>query len=107
MKNYTDMSLPPNFALLQIEAFIDGWCAAHDLHVIQYDNLKKYAGCVQWNLEHKGKKGTLEITLWHSSSKIWFSCKERHTHRWINESVKAVKYALHNYFIKINVPLHH
>jgi len=54
-------------------------------------SLAKYPGCIHWHLKRDGQRGTLEITVWVSARRIWFSIQTGRTGAWIEETTVRLK----------------
>ena len=57
----------------------------------QDGELKKYPGSRHWHFAKPGLKGTLEVTLWRKSNRLWLSAHENRNTEWLPESFRTLK----------------
>ncbi len=86
-----EISIPLQMDLSQAEQIIEQCCIVEGLSVSLKVSLAKYPGCIHWHLKREGQRGTLEITLWVSARRIWFSIHTGRTGDWIEETVTRLK----------------
>jgi len=86
-----EISIPLQTDLSQAEQIIEQCCKAEGLSASLKVSLAKYPGCVHWHFKRDGQRGTLEITLWASRRRIWFSIHTGRTSAWIEETVTRLK----------------
>ena len=65
---------------------IERVCRAHDLTCTLKGTLAKYPDSVHWHFKNGKQKGTLEITWWESTNRLWFKVADGRTGPWIEES---------------------
>ena len=86
-----EITIPLQTNLSQAERIIEQCCKAEGLSVNLKGSLAKYPGCIHWHFKRAGQRGTLEITLWASTRRIWFSIHTGRTGDWIEETVTRLK----------------
>jgi len=86
-----ELTIPLQTNLSQAEQIIEQCCKVEGLSVNLKGSLAKYPGCVHWHFKRDGQRGTLEITLWASARRIWFSIHTGRTGAWIEETVTRLK----------------
>ena len=85
------IDLQADVDLTLVEVQIERCCS--DLGLIQAmkDTLAKYPGCIHWHYKKRRLAGTLEVTLWHSTRRLWLSIQEGRRAEWIEEVLPKVK----------------
>ncbi|SRR5258708_11469388 len=86
-----EITVPLQTDLSQAEQIIEQCCKAEGLSASLKVSLAKYPGCIHWHFKRDGQRGTLEITLWASMRRIWFSIHTGRTGDWIEETVTCLK----------------
>ncbi len=86
-----EITVPLQANLSGAEQIIEQCCKAEGLLVNLKGSLAKYPGCIHWHFKRGGQRGTLEITLWASRRRIWFSIHTGRTGAWIEETVTRLK----------------
>lgn len=61
------------------------------LVVATRSTLSKYPGCVHWHLRRCGQKGTLELTHWFSSGRLWFNIHPLQAAAWMPDEIEAIR----------------
>jgi hypothetical protein len=82
MKNL-EVAVPASTSLDGLDRLIEACCSREGLHLVMRDSLAKYPGCIHWHFRRPGEKGTLEVTLWPSSRRLWLSVQSGRTAAWI------------------------
>jgi hypothetical protein len=77
----------PNTPLNHAESIIESACAAEGLRLTLKGTLKAYPGCIHWHYKRGGEAGTLEITLWKSTPRLWFKVSDSRQGTWIDEAI--------------------
>ncbi len=86
-----EITIPLQANLSGAEQIIEQCCKVEGLPASLKVSLAKYPGCVHWHFKLDGQRGTLEITLWASRRRIWFSIHTGRTGDWIEEAVTRLK----------------
>src|SRR5258708_3532088 len=89
-----ELTVPLQMDLSQSEQIIEQCCKAEGLSASLKVSLAKYPGCIHWHFKRGGQRGTLEITLWASARRIWFSIHTGRTDDWIEETLFRLKHDL-------------
>ncbi len=89
-----EITVPLQANLSGAEQIIEQRCMAEGLSVSLKGSLSKYPGCFHWHLKRDGQRGTLEITLWASARRIFFSIHTGRTGAWIEETLFRLKHDL-------------
>ena len=86
-----EITVPSLTDLSQAEQIIEQRCMVEGLSVNLKGSLSQYPGCIHWHFKRGGQRGTLEITLWASARRIWFSIHTGRTGDWIEETLFRLK----------------
>ncbi len=86
-----ELTVPLQMDLSQAEQIIEQCCMVEGLSVNLKGSLAKYPGCIHWHFKRDSQRGTLEITLWASARRIWFSIHTGRTGAWIEETLFRLK----------------
>ena len=89
----TDIALPHDIDADVVDAF-DEMIAQSGLTVTLRDSLRAFPGCVHWHLKKGREAGTLELTLWPSERRAWFSVHRGRTAPWIDAELERLGNAL-------------
>jgi hypothetical protein len=76
------------------ERAIDRLCIVHGLSVTTKTTLSKHPGSVHWHLKRGRERGTLEVTLWPSAKRLWFSMQDGRKGEWVMETAGLLKQQL-------------
>lgn len=86
-----EITVPSQTDLSQAEQLIEHCCIVGGLSINLKGSLAKYPGCIHWHLKRPGQRGTLEITLWTSARRIWFSVHTGRASARIEETLFRLK----------------
>ncbi len=90
----TEVLIKPDADLSKADETVENLCKSEGLQMTMKDTLLKYPGCIHWHFKKDSQRGTIEITLWEKTHRIWFSVQSGRTGDWIKETVKKLKIAL-------------
>lgn len=80
----TEVFLPHDLDTGIVEQVFDDVLARSGLSITLRDSLRKYPDCVHWHLKKGREAGTLELTLWPSERRAWFSVHRGRDAPWID-----------------------
>jgi hypothetical protein len=81
----------PNTPLNHAESIIESACAAEGLRLTLKGTLKANPGCIHWHYKRGHESGTLEITLWPSTPRLWFKVGDSRQGTWIDGVIERLK----------------
>ena len=76
------------------ERAVEAVCDAQGLTVSLKATLVRYPGSIHWHVRHPDEPGTLEITLWESAHRIWFSARPGRAVPWTDTAAPRLQSAL-------------
>ncbi|HEV2473974.1 MAG TPA: hypothetical protein VGS41_14960 [Chthonomonadales bacterium] len=85
MKEF-EIAAPAAAGVCALEALLPGVCAAEGLRITLDDSLAAYPGSRHWHLKLARLPGTLELTCWPASNRIWLSIRAGRTAAWAEEA---------------------
>ena len=53
--------------------------------------LRAYPGCHHWHLKQPGMSGTLELTFWPETGRIWFKIAANRHAEWMEAAMRAIE----------------
>ena len=83
--------------LSRAERLIESACTSAGLFV-RLKRTAAYPGSVHWHIGKKRERGTLEITLWGRSGRIWLKVHPRRTAAWIPGALRQLRTVLERKF---------
>jgi hypothetical protein len=66
-------------------------CQAQGLSITMKATQSKYPGSIHWHLKKAKERGTLEITLWPSTRRLWFSMQDGRKGDWVMPAAHRMK----------------
>ena len=75
----------------QLATLIEEAAAHYGLHIRMRGTLRTYPGSQHWHVQKPGERGTLEVTLWPTGKRVWFSVQAGRRAEWIVEIVLHIK----------------
>ncbi len=95
-----EVRIPAGYNIERVNRIIELLCAEEGLDRKLKSTLKGYPGSTHWHFKKGNEAGTLEVTLWPSNSKIWFSIHDNRKGSWTKTSssklAAATRKALNN-----------
>jgi hypothetical protein len=95
MKEYP-IQVEPHVDAKQIEMAVEKCSRELGLLNTMRDTLAKYPGCVHWHFRKPLVNGTLEVTSWPSSNRLWISVQQGRSAEWLEETVPSMERCLQN-----------
>ena len=86
-----DARLAPGTQAPEVPDRVESLCAAQGLIMATRGTLATYPGCVHWHFKRPGEKGTLEITWWAKTARLWFKVADGREGPWIRAAIERVK----------------
>ena len=80
------VQLPEGVDFLLVEEAVEACCQEMELIRAMKDTLAKYPGCVHWHFKKRRTSGTLEITLWPATNRLWVTIQEGRRAEWIEDA---------------------
>ena len=89
-----DVPIPPGADLTAAVARIEACCLTAGLRLTQKGTLARYPGCVHWHFKQGGASGTLEITLWPATRRLWFALRPGRAAPWVTAIIPELSATL-------------
>jgi hypothetical protein len=74
-----------------LEKTIELLCRTIGLSITIKTTSAKFPGSIHWHLKKGRERGTLEITLWPSQNKLWFSMQDGRKGDWVLDAAHQLK----------------
>ena len=75
----------------KLEKTIEDRSQALGLSVTMKTTAAKFPGSIHWHLKKGRERGTLEITLWPSQKRCWFSMQDGRKGDWVMDAARQLK----------------
>lgn len=95
-----DVTVPATIELTPWESAIEAGYLAHGLRVTLKGTLVQYPGSVHWHLKYGQQTGTLELTLWPQTPRLWFKVSAHRPGAWMGVVVPRLKDHLEQQWIQ-------
>jgi hypothetical protein len=79
-----EFSVPQKCDLKLVERLIEEICAGRGLQVAMKGSQSKFPGSVHWHYKREKQKGTLELTLFPASRRLWAKVAKGRKAPWID-----------------------
>ncbi len=89
MKNI-DVELPRGMDPTTLVKTIDVAIQSAGLITTMRNTLRKYPGCVHWNIANASQPGALELTFWPKEDRGWFTVPDGPQVGWIREKIEEI-----------------
>jgi hypothetical protein len=86
-----DVDIPATLERATIPALVEQECRDEHLSIAERTTLAAYPGCVHWHLKRGKERGTLEITWWERTDRLWFKVASNRTAPWIEPTIARLK----------------
>lgn len=93
MKNI-EIALPREMETSTLVQIVDGAITAAGLTTSMRNTLRKYPGCIHWQLNNGNRAGSLELTFWPKEGRAWFTLPEGRRADWIDGKIEEIRKAL-------------
>ena len=90
------VDLPAGSDITLVVRTIELLCAKEGLVQKSKRSLKSYSGSTHWHYNRELERGTLEITLWPSGSRVFFSVHDNRRGLWTDEYAARLARATRN-----------
>lgn len=87
----TNLDVDISRATGKLDKTIEALCRAAGLSITLKGTSAKFAGSIHWHLKKGCERGTLEITLWPSQNKLWFSMQDGRAADWVMPAARELK----------------
>lgn len=87
---HIDIQLPKGVDATTIVKLIDTAIQAAGLTTTMRNTLRKYPGCIHWNLVNDHKPGALELTYWPKEDRGWITIPDGPRAAWVPEKVEKI-----------------
>lgn len=84
-----DVDISP--ATGKLDKKIEALAQAAGLSITMQTTSAKFPGSIHWHLKKGRERGTLEITLWPSQNKLWFSMQDGRSADWVMNTARQWK----------------
>jgi hypothetical protein len=74
-----------------LEKTIEHLCQTAGLSITLKTTSAKFPGSIHWHLKKGRERGTLEVTLWPSQNKLWFSMQDGRSADWVMPAAHQLK----------------
>jgi hypothetical protein len=88
-----DIRLPEDAVLQTVPDQVEELCIAEGMIPAMRGTLATYPGCTHWHFKRSGQPGTLEVTWWPKSRRLWFKVAEGRDGPWIKPAIARIKAA--------------
>jgi hypothetical protein len=85
---------PESLSLRATARIVEAAAKRQGLSVSMKDTLKSYPDCIHWHFVTPGSKGTLEVTLWEGTPRLWISVQDGRKAEWIDKAIPPLKASL-------------
>lgn len=89
MQRY-EIRVPRSADLHRAEAAVERACAAQGLRCGLKGTLAAHPGCVHWHFNQRSGPGTLEVTLWPASGRLWLAVQAGRRAEWIGPARRRI-----------------
>jgi hypothetical protein len=79
-----EFSVPKKCDLKLAERLIEDICAQRELQMAMKGSQSKFPGSIYWHYKREKQKGTLELTLFPASRRLWAKVAEGRKGPWID-----------------------
>ena len=77
-----------------LEKTIELLCQTSGLAITMKTTSAKFPGSIHWHFKKGQERGTLEVTLWPSENKLWFSMQDGRSADWVMKTARELKQRL-------------
>jgi hypothetical protein len=74
-----------------LEKTIEALCRTIGLSIALKTTSAKFPGSIHWHVKQGRERGTLEITLWPSQNRLWFSMQDGRKGDWVLNTAHQLK----------------
>ena len=96
----TEFAMPGSCDFKRVERTVERLCRARGLLMALKGSLSQYPGSIHWHFKKERQKGTLEITLYPTKSRLWSKVQAGRKAQWIDETLPDLKKDLEAEFSK-------
>ena len=89
-----EIPLPPAAPSDDTVRVIEAALTKLDLEITLRGTLKKFPGCMHWHARSAGRSGTVEVTFWPQSCRVWLTVQSGRTANWITARLPEVQSVL-------------
>ena len=75
---------------MQVEQAVETVCEGQQLTVGPRTTLTSYPGCVHWHWKRGRERGTLEVTFWPETNRLWVSVHANRVGNWTEQAALTV-----------------
>jgi hypothetical protein len=93
--------VPEHITPDKIGSVIDKAIIEFSLITTMRGSLKSFPGSTHWHLKQDRTRGTLEVTWWPRSRKLWIKIQAGRTAPWINEIAPRFKQKIESYLRRL------
>lgn len=87
----TSLDVDISRATGKLDKRIEALAQAAGLSITMKTTSAKFPGSIHWHLKKGREHGTLEITLWPSQNKLWFSMQDGRSAEWVMHTARQWK----------------
>jgi hypothetical protein len=89
-----EFKVPGSAQLTHIDSEIESACAAEGLRIGMKGTLVSFPGSIHWHFKRPSERGTLEITVFPRSRRVWAQIQEGRRADWIEPCLEKIKHAV-------------
>jgi hypothetical protein len=87
----TNLEVDISGATGKLDKTIEALCRAAGLSITMKTTSAKFPGSIHWHLKKGRERGTLEVTLWPSQNRLWFSMQDGRSANWVMTTARLWK----------------
>jgi hypothetical protein len=95
-----EFQLPPSARLSDLDFLLESICIAEGLEVGMKSTLASFPGSIHWHFKKPGERGTLEITSYPRTRRLWASIQAGRRADWIEPCLARIKTKVENLLAK-------
>ena len=86
-----EVHLPAGGAGMAVPVAVEQAAAREGLIAALRGTLGTYPGCVHWHFKRAGEKGTLEVTWWPKTQRLWFKVADGREGPWLRGAMERLR----------------
>jgi hypothetical protein len=87
----TEFAMPERCDPKRVERTVERLCRTRGLLMALKSSLSQYPGSIHWHFKKERQKGTLELTLYPATSRLWSKVQAGRNAQWIVETLPDLK----------------
>jgi hypothetical protein len=95
-----EFQLPSSARLSGLDFLVESICTEEGLKVGMKSTLASFPGSIHWHFKKRGERGTLEITFYPPTRRLWASIQAGRRADWIEPCLDKIKTEIENRLAK-------